>query len=214
MKNRFARAVFATLFISFLAISSPLTGNAFGNTPDECACNSGGEGTASVKCDGPCYAVCSAEGCGAACGRLPGSTRMSLTVNYQTVETTIQILNRPNGDKVSIRYFNESGRHAKVNFQYDFVTLLDVIEPMTQYGTIFINGVEINHLIKLKQSIKNNPAQPISLSLKKQSPFFVENFLSYLAGNKLSFTEKPTALISLEANHLPLARIIEQAGLK
>lgn len=217
MTNRFASRFLCVLFASLFTVALPLPGRATAASvgdSDSCKCASGNQ-TASSNCEGGrCYAICSQEGCEAACDYLPGSFQMRVMMNAQTVESVFEFLNHPKGDRVSIRYFKDSDRNARVTFQYKGATLLQVLEPLAQYGTISVNDVPINHLITLKQSIRNNPGIPISLSFKNQPPTVVEGFLSFLAGHQLAFTEATDTPISLEAKNLPLEKIISQLGLK
>ncbi len=217
MKNRPALRCLAATFAFLFAISATMTGNATGagKSSENCACSSA-NGNASSTCDGgTCYAICSETGCSAACGTLPGANGViNIFVNGQPVESVCEMLSRSAGGKVSIKYFNESDRNARISFDYKRVPPLVVLENLTRYGKVFVGDVEINWLLELRESIRKNPGQPVSFSFKRQRALTIETFLSFLAGRELHFREQKTGPQSLQVSNVTLAAALESAGLQ
>lgn len=217
MKNRLAVRCLAVTFAFLFAISATMTGNARSNGQSDgnCACSSP-NGNAASTCDGKaCYAICWEGGCNATCGTLPGANGViSIFVNGQPVELVCEMLSKSSGGKVSIKYFNESDRNARVSFDYKRVPPLVALEHLTRYGKVFVGDVEINWLLELRESIRKNPGQPVSFSFNGQRSITIETFMSFLAGRELHFREEKTGPQSLRVSNVTFATALESAGLQ
>lgn len=217
MKNRLAVRFLCATFVFLFAMSATMTGNATGGgkSSENCACSSA-NGNASSTCDGgTCYAICWQGECSAECGTLPGANgQMTVLMNGQPIETVCRVLSRSVDGEVTIDFFKESDRNARVSFEYRNVPPHVVLEYLTRFGKVSVKGVEFNWLLNLRDSIRKNPDQPVSFSFNGQPSQTIETFMSFLAGRELHFREKKTGPQSLQVSNVAFAAALESAGLQ
>jgi hypothetical protein len=183
-----------------------------GPRPEEtCSCPTTAENPQSR-----CYAITAGDTSISRCGMLPGSWPVRLETHAMPLESHFEFFSRNAQAPVTIQYFKDAPVNPRISLGCpggkDCGTI-EILEKITVYGRVFIGDLEVNRLVSLKKTIRENPQQTFSISLKNQNPVQVRFFLQFLSNRPLTFKTEPTGGITFEASKSTLDATIAALGL-
>lgn len=176
-------------------------------TAEDCACTAEDSScSANISCPGGCLALCPSEGCTGHCvGEEGGSGERPVTTG--TPEGSSVKAEMASSKRITIKAVKADGkqvaaeltrvtdrkieftqRRAADRFDFEFknTELWDVLNYLSDFGVIKIDGTDFEQLKKIRRSLAGN--QKVSMCLRAASVKDVASYLSFLSGVSVSVT--------------------------
>lgn len=198
---------------------------------ESCSCTAAdGSCTASISCPGGCIVMCPSDGCTGYCSgeggggstQEPSATPTPEEGSSVTAEMspskriTIKAV-KANGQqiaselsRVSDREIEFTPRRASERFNFEFknVELWDILNYLSDFGSLTIDGTDFEKLKKIRRAMAGN--QRMSMCLHNAPVKDVTAYLSFLSGVPLSVTSGDgTSRVTASLKQVTLSEIID-----
>jgi len=171
------KKTFAATLLSLLLLVSPM----HVALADDCSCTaSDGSCSASVSCPGGCLAACGSGGrCSARCARTeePPPEEITLQVANSDSRQLSSELTRVSGREI---VFTASASDAIFNFDFKNAPVWDVLEILSESGTVQVDGEDFQKLQGLRRALLTG--ERINVCFRNVSVNNIMHWLSFISG--------------------------------
>lgn len=184
---------------------------------ETCSCEAkDGSCSSSLSCPGGCIALCPSGACRASCvtDEIESPSRITLKIAKGNHQQVASALSRRTGRKIELSPYKKSDRF---NFDFKDYPLWDVLEYVSRFGRLKIDGTPFETLQDIRHRIRSG--EKISMCIRGVPVKSLVSYLSFLSGSPLMMVSGDaevrlsSSLRDVSFNEI-ITRISTQAGVK
>jgi len=177
---------------------------------ENCSCEAkDGSCSASLSCVGGCIAICPSGGdCMSTCvtDEIQSYSRITLKITRGSYKQVASALSSRTGRKIDLVPYKKS---EKFNFDFKDYPLWDVLEYVSRFGKLKIDGTPFETFQKIRNRISSG--EKISMCIRGASVKNVVSYLSFLSGSPLLVASGDTQVrLSSSLREVSLTEIINR----